>query len=634
MIKADMKRIVLLLLTAFCLTASQMYGQSEAENQYRLGYNYFYGEENCEKNLTKAFTHLKKAAEAGYSKAYNYVGMMFEKGEGTSKNLSEAFKWYERSAIVGDRLGQHNLAECYLKGNGVAQNNEKALEWFSKSAEQGFMRAYTRMGNILEKSNPEEAFKYYEKAAKGGEAAGQYNLAMCYVDAIGTASNDEEARKWCKKSANQGYQNAIRQLEEMDNPSFKLFPLIDFIDYDKEVSQSSYSLDIGIKADNGRITKRAVYLNGSLSRSITVENEDGYDVRWKQPLTLLEGKNTIRVEATNRAGTSQKEVTITYRPMQKASVEWLSLTPTVYDEEFPLNINVSSDSNIEAVEITVNGKQGPTVTSHANNQSISKVLALTEGNNIIKVSVTNAAGTTTAENYVKYIKLEKRLALIIGNSNYHKSGFYLPNPVNDASDLAAKLKELHFEVILKTDTDLKAMRESVNTFGAKAKDFDVALFYYAGHAIQSKGDNYLIPVDANLASETDLTYYCENVNRVIGKMDESKKCMTKMVFLDACRNNPFERSWSRGIAQGGLSQITAPSGYVIAYATDPGKTASDGKGRNSPYTEAILHTLNIENLGLMDFFDRVGLYVIDKTENKQTPWMSKSYYGKFVFNQK
>jgi len=177
------------------------------------------------------------------------------------------------------------------------------------------------------------------------------------------------------------------------------------------------------------------------------------------------------------------------------------------------------------------------------------------------------------------------------------------------------------------------MTQAVNEFGEQAKQYDVALFYYAGHGIQSRGENYLIPVDANLASEGDMKYECENAGRILDKMEESH-CRAKIVILDACRNNPFERSWHRGSTGGGLSVINAPEGTFIAYATNPGNVAQDGLSRNSPYTEALLKMLDEPNLPLENFFKRVLREVKRKTQGAQSPWSSSSFDGDFFFNRK
>ncbi|OQY58254.1 MAG: hypothetical protein B6245_12860 [Desulfobacteraceae bacterium 4572_88] len=166
---------------------------------------------------------------------------------------------------------------------------------------------------------------------------------------------------------------------------------------------------------------------------------------------------------------------------------------------------------------------------------------------------------------------EKRLALIIGNSNYAHGGS-LKNPVNDARAVKTSLEGIGFDVMVYEDAEQKAMKRTIDNFGEKLKDYPIGLFFYAGHGVQVKGSNYLIPTDARLRSENDTEYDCVNVGRVLAKM-ESASSKTNIIILDACRDNPFERSWRRSAAGKGLAFMNAPAGSLIAYATAPEKNS-------------------------------------------------------------
>lgn len=228
---------------------------------------------------------------------------------------------------------------------------------------------------------------------------------------------------------------------------------------------------------------------------------------------------------------------------------------------------------------------------------------------------------------------EKRLALVVGNSEYGKSN-YLENPVHDAEDVSAKLSMLGFEVIKLTDATLREMHETVSDFGVKAHAYDIVLFYYSGHGLQAKGENYLMPIDAELKSEADIRYSCLPLNLLLDKLDESS-CPMKIVVLDACRNNPFAKSWYRGNSNTGLATVNPPKGTYITFSTAAGSVASDGNGRNSPYTKAFIETLDVPNLSLFDFFNEVGQRVLIETNNEQDPWTNhNTMRGRFLFNYK
>jgi len=156
----------------------------------------------------------------------------------------------------------------------------------------------------------------------------------------------------------------------------------------------------------------------------------------------------------------------------------------------------------------------------------------------------------------------------------------LKNPANDAQDIARVLKELQFQVMLKTDTHLDAMADAIFQFGERLKGGGVGLFYYSGHGMQVKGANYLIPIDANVGREDDIKRKTISARDILDKMDEAKSHLN-LVFLDACRNNPFPRS-VRAVSRG-LAGMNAPSGTLLVFATNPDNVASDGAGRNGAH---------------------------------------------------
>ncbi|MBF0354640.1 MAG: caspase family protein [Alphaproteobacteria bacterium] len=221
---------------------------------------------------------------------------------------------------------------------------------------------------------------------------------------------------------------------------------------------------------------------------------------------------------------------------------------------------------------------------------------------------------------------ERRIALVIGNSSYKTAP--LPNPVNDARAMAGKLEKMGFEVILKENAGQRDMNRAATQFGQKLSKGGVGLFYYAGHGVQVKGRNYLVPVDAMISSESSVHSESVDVDQVLQQLTGAR---LSVVILDACRNNPFERSF-RGYA-GGLAQIDAPKGTFIAYATAPGKVASDGEGGNGLYTRELLKTLDMPGLRVEDIFKRVRIQVARVTNDMQIPWEASSLTGDFYFTQ-
>ncbi len=224
---------------------------------------------------------------------------------------------------------------------------------------------------------------------------------------------------------------------------------------------------------------------------------------------------------------------------------------------------------------------------------------------------------------------EKRLALVFGNAGY-KAG-PLRNPATDANDMAVTLNDLGFEVMHKENSSQREMENAIHEFGRRLKEGDVGLFYFAGHGVQVKGRNYLIPLGAEIREETDVKYEAVDVGRVLDAMYNAGNNVN-IVILDACRDNPFARSFRS--SSSGLAQIDAPKGTLIAYSTSPGRVALDGTGRNSPYTGALLNYMKTRDLTIEQVFKKTRREIDDVTGGKQTPWESTSLIGDFYFSTK
>jgi len=226
----------------------------------------------------------------------------------------------------------------------------------------------------------------------------------------------------------------------------------------------------------------------------------------------------------------------------------------------------------------------------------------------------------------------RKIALVIGCSEYEFAG-HLSNPLNDAKDIKNNLSELGFDVMHIINPSLKEMKIEIDNFGTELEKYDVGLFYFAGHGVQVNGLNYLIPIDANLKNERTVEYDCVRADRVLSHMEASKNDVNIMI-LDACRNNPFERSWGRDLNQRGLAVMEAPKGSLIAYSTSPGKTASDGDGKNGLYTGVLVGEIKSINVSINQLFQRVRKVVMSKSNGDQVPWESTSLTADFYFNKK
>ncbi len=238
---------------------------------------------------------------------------------------------------------------------------------------------------------------------------------------------------------------------------------------------------------------------------------------------------------------------------------------------------------------------------------------------------TLVAGASTA-----LAQAEQRVALVIGNSTYAKGP--LVNPKNDAEAMAKALKVVGFTVTILIDADQKAMRKAVVEFGRKLRTTEaVGLFYYAGHGVQVDGENFLVPVGADITAEQEVAVEGLNLGEVLKTMERSSN-RVNIVVLDACRNNPFD-ALNRS-NNGGLATVSAPAGTLVAFATAPGQVATDGQGANSPYSAALAQVLQVSGISLDEVFRRTRRQVIAATNGRQTPWENTSLTVEFFFRPK
>jgi hypothetical protein len=339
------------------------------------------------------------------------------------------------------------------------------------------------------------------------------------------------------------------------------------------------------------------------------------------------------------AGSTQKN-------LSKPEVSWL--TPAYASSETDksdasVKICIKSAEEPQNVQVFVNNElqvnnatRGFSVVTSSCDYTIERTIKLKSGDNNIKVVVENGAGKT--ESSIRTIKFnsssnmnQKRYALVFGNSSYASAP--LKNPVNDANSIAEELKKLNFDVMVYTNVNANDMKIHMRTFGDKlSKNKGVGLFFYAGHGMQVNGENYLIPVDAKIEKEMDVELESVNLKRLLGEMEYAQNDIN-IIILDACRNNPFARSFRSGGDKGLAVPTQVPTGTFIAYATAPGDVASDGTGNNGLYTQELLKAMSAPGAKIEDVFKVVRKNVYEQSQKKQTPWENSSIFGDFYFKQ-
>ena len=233
---------------------------------------------------------------------------------------------------------------------------------------------------------------------------------------------------------------------------------------------------------------------------------------------------------------------------------------------------------------------------------------------------------------------QKRVALVLGNSKYENTSA-LANPKNDADAIGTKLESLGFTVIKGLDLTKSGMEKSIRSFVKELPGADVALFFYAGHAMQVDGTNYLIPIDAALEDSTAIDFETINFSVILNFMNDTNR--TSIALLDACRNNPLARNFTRKLGKSrsafvgrGLAAPSAGAGQLlIGFATSPGEVALDGEGENSPFTTALLKHIETPGLEIELMLKRVKADVFDETEGTQSPWNNSALRKEFYFTK-
>ena len=223
-----------------------------------------------------------------------------------------------------------------------------------------------------------------------------------------------------------------------------------------------------------------------------------------------------------------------------------------------------------------------------------------------------------------------RVALVVGNGAYAPEIGKLKNPTSDAQLMADTLKGLGFDVALVTDADQKAMKRAIRDFGQKLRETGpngIGLFYYAGHGVQVDGENFLLPVGAEIQAEGDVELEAVSAASILSQMQFAGNAVN-LVFLDACRNNPLTRSFRSGTR--GLARVDAPRGSFVGYSTAPGDVSVDGESGNSPYALALVEELNTPGTSIEEAHRAVRGKVLAATNQRQTPWDSSSLTGPVI----
>ena len=594
------------------------------------------------------FTKKTRLAPVSQNGKYGFINEKGERVISFQYEFADVF-WGSIAAVVKnkklgfiDRFGNISIPFIY----DVEYSGHSLETYWAFSDDDALIpiRKNGKWGGIDKQGNVVVAFDY--DGVHTFNMAGEYfglkksgNNTIFYFDKNGTMyTSYQELRNSIRKKKNP---SPIYQKANME-----------WITFEPISTSKDYSFKIGVKSDS-KIEDVSVYVNGILSRGTIAVRNDGYNMTIDRTVALNDGQNTVKVTVKNASGTASTEKTVTYQNQSIATIDWLTFSPTTTEKQYSLKAGIKSASKIVSWNVMLNGVVDRGINPVHNDgyaMTIDKKLTLSEGNNTIKIEVRNAGGVATMEKNIIYHATnnstnlkEKRIALVIGNEKYESNSFpNLPNALNDARSMYAKLESLGFEMspIVLNGTRV-SMWNAIENFVDKIDkgNYDVVLVYYSGHGLSPDGGaNYMIPVDAKIRYLDEIKRDAINTQTELIRELEKKNCKVKIALLDCCNNcNVADRGARSATYQGGLSKMN-PEGVYILHAAHPGKTARDGSSatsRNSPFAEALIECVD-ENPNMVWelFVQEVIEKVESKTNGEQIPYPEGLIKGKFYFNKK
>jgi len=611
------------------------------------------------KDFQQAFAACYDDAKRGELRCQSQIAFLYENGNGLKQDYSEALKWHRLAAEQGNIYSQSELGRMYLNGIGTEKNESEALKWFKLAAEKGYVSAQNGAGLIyVLRKDYSEALKSFRLAANQGDPVAQSNLGDLYFQGWGVEKDLVEAIKWYQLSANQGNpvgQNSLGNayfggdgVEKNYEEAVKWYQLAAAQGnvFAESNLGAAYASGLGVLKDYPQAAKwhrlAADERNIVSQNALAVLYRNGWGV---EKSSIEELKWRLRA-ANGNNGLSQLVLAFAYRDgdeVTKDDVEalkWAAIANrfgaglTEEQKESAKNLQRSLEAKLSPNDVLRARRfaDGWTATSSSQDQRLASNNPSSTGSTKSLEVAPKQASTAAESADGNTAKTQgqtagiKAFALVIGNSAYR--GATLTNPRNDAQAIAKQLASFGITVDLVIDATRKKFVEALTKFADRAAGADVILLYYAGHGVQYNGVNYLVPVDVDLTADASASAFTLDAISLSQLLEQYLPAKTRIVFLDACRDNPMSRSLARtrGAGTRGLAPVSVASGTLISFATKDGSVAMDGSGRNSPFAEALLAHLG-DPADISIILRRVRSQVLNATGNKQEPWEYGSLVG-------
>ncbi len=538
--------------------------------------------------LAQDIAALATASDAGDVRAQVQMGDLYRTGKGVARDYARAYRYYDLAARRNDPHALTTLGAFYQNGWGVEKNYGLALRYFLAAAEADYPPAlndagYMYLHGLGVAKNEQQAFQYFRRAAEAGYAPGLNNLAIAYGLGRGVQQDRATAFKYYLAAAQAGNPQAMYNVGL--SYEFGRGVAKDYAMAAKYYGQSADLNDAGAQNMLARLYQHGQGVPRNIDRAVDLfikSAKNGYGAAFfNLGLMLRDGLDGVPINVDQANAAFKEAVKLGYA--QAASFIVTAPRPVSPAARDFLPVPDGTTAPLPVRQTGVKVPPGP------------------------------------------------RLALVIANGAYAPHMSALKNPVNDGKLVAAALAKAGFKVTDRYNLNVLQMKDALASFADALRTAGpnaTALFFYAGHGAASEGINYLIPVGQPIKNLTGLQTYGQSADAILNLLDGAKPTTT-IVILDACRNVPF--GGSRG-GEGGLAQMNARNGSIIAYSTAPGKTAEDGEGSDSPYATALAELIRQSDEPVEIVFRRVRARVIGETQNQQTPWESTSLVSDFAFH--
>ena len=649
--------------------------------QEDLATYYFNGTDFQKQDLQKALRWARKGIEQNSGLCYTIYGYICsidtELGKADTQKAFDAFK---KGADLGEASSEYFLAWWYRnKKDREYEDSLSFIHWLKKSADDGSIVAQSELAShfyeyATTKEDSLNAIYYGEQAAEAGDVSAFVTMGCIYHSGFATEEDKQKALDYFRKGAEKGNSSALYNMGlyyEFGYGGLKK-DVFEAYRYYGESLQNGYK---GAKTRINNMPERGTAEAQELSRQADAITNSFRDGTQKETPELLKKRFDLWMKAAEKGNAyaqanigdcfyfgqngAQKDY-LRAKEWYEKSIEngnrWgMCNLANIYHNGYGVERNQEKAFRLFYLDALMGNDVDQYNTGlyyqygwlGHDSLNLEKAkhwyqLAASQGYEMAKKKLEDLehrlVGSTeigVAEETASHQTKQRRIALVVGNAAYKPTP--LRNSKNDADDLKRKLELLDFDVTFLSNATKLGLDTCVSKFTEQAKNYDVAFFFYSGHGIQIDGQNYLLPVDINMNLKPEYAGdMCSSLSEILSKMERSK-CPMKIVVIDACRDNPLEKTSYRGAAYGGLAKVdNVPDGMFLAFSTGAGKRASDGKpgSRNSPFASALLSLIDKPDLEIDQLFKRVGKKVMEETGREQTPWRHSTTTEDFYFNQK